>query len=312
MRAKPSPESFGFALWIGPGDKVLLLGPAATHADVDQVVSPPHRVYASRAARNLIVGPVSETEERWYLQVAHCPDGTGPHTGAGTTAEAKLSGSRKAAEADAGSSAGPRGPRAVKEHRESGIVTEVESPGTYRISDGSRVEFSAAVAAWTTAALPVLERVARTYHATITYQELGEEVQQITGIHTRMLLMHWIGQVLGGASRESHRRGQPMLSALCVHSDGTVGIGYSQAIMDNYGGPLPADLDMHAAEERLRCYQYFGANLPPGGGKPALTPQVAARRVWLTRQARGATPDQPYCPICNLMLPVSGICDNCG
>ena len=190
-------------------------------------------------------------------------------------------------------------------------MMDVETPGTYRASDGSRVEFSTALAAWTTAALPVLERVARTYHATITYKELGDQVQEATGIHTRVLLMNWIGQVLGGASRESHRRGQPMLSALCVHSDGTVGVGYGQAIMDNYGGQLPSDLDMHSAEERLRCYQYFGADLPPGGGKPALTRQVAARRAWLVQQARADTPDQPCCPTCNLTLPISGICDNC-
>jgi hypothetical protein len=148
------------------------------------------------------------------------------------------------------------------------------TPGTYRASDGSRVEFAAALAAWTAAAVPVLERVARTYHATISYKELGEEVQQVTGIRTRVLLMNWIGQVLGGVSRISHRRGQPMLSALCVHADGTVGDGYGQAILDNYGGPLPDDLDMHAAEERLRCHRSFGADLPPGGGRPALTPQV--------------------------------------
>jgi hypothetical protein len=97
------------------------------------------------------------------------------------------------------------------------------TPGTYSVSDGSRVEFAAAVAAWTAAAVPVLERVARTYHATISYKEPGEEVQHVTGIRTRVLLMNWIGQVLGGVSRISHRRGQPMLSALCVHSDGTVG-----------------------------------------------------------------------------------------
>jgi hypothetical protein len=188
----------------------------------------------------------------------------------------------------------------------------MDGPGTYRASDGSRVEFSAALAAWTAAALPILERVAHIYHATISYKELGEQVQQSTGIHTRVLLMNWIGQVLGGVSRESHRRGQPMLSALCVHSDGTVGIGYGQAILENYGGPLPSDLDMHAAEERLRCYQYFGADLPPGGGKPALTPQVASRRAWLARQTRDGARTQPCCPTCNLTLPLSGICDNCG
>jgi hypothetical protein len=175
----------------------------------------------------------------------------------------------------------------------SGIVTRMRTPGTYRLSDGSRVEYAAALVAWTAAAVPVLERVARTYHSTISYKELGDEVQHVTGIHTRVLLMNWIGQVLGGVSRISHGRGQPMLSALCVHSDGTVGEGYGQAILDNYGGPLPSDLDMHAAEERLRCYQFFGADLPPGGGKPALTSQVAARRAWLARQSRADAP--PAC-----------------
>jgi hypothetical protein len=184
-------------------------------------------------------------------------------------------------------------------------------PGTYRVSDGSPVDFPAAVAVWTTAALPVLERVARTYRASITYKELADEVQEFTGIKTRVLMMHWIGQVLGGASRESHRRGQPMLSALCVHSDGTVGNGYGEAVAENYGGNPPADLDMHAAEERLRCYQYFGADLPPGGGTPVLTPQVAARRAWIAAQARAHAPERPSCPRCHITLPVSGICDYC-
>jgi hypothetical protein len=152
-------------------------------------------------------------------------------------------------------------------------------PGTYRVSDNSPVDFGEAVSAWTAAALPALERVTRRYRANITYKELAEEAQEATGIRTRVLMMNWIGQVLGGASRESHRRGQQMLSALCVHADGTVGDGYAEAVVENYGGTPPADLDMHAAEERLRCYLYFRADLPPGGGTPALTPQVAARRA---------------------------------
>jgi len=184
-------------------------------------------------------------------------------------------------------------------------------PGTYRTSDGCAVKFSAAVATWTAAAVPVLERVARSYNATITYKDLGEQVQDAAGIRTRVLLMNWIGQVLGGVARQSHRRGQPLLSCLCVHADGTVGDGYGQAVLDNYGGPLPGDLDMHAAVERLRCYQHFGANMPPGGGQPALTPQIADRRARAARQGLPSSRDQPYCPDCQLMLPVSGICDNC-
>jgi hypothetical protein len=193
----------------------------------------------------------------------------------------------------------------------SDMVTDMRTPGTYRVADGSYVDYSAAIAAWTAAALPVLEGVARTYHATITYQELGDQVQDATGIHTRVLLMNWIGQVLGGASRESHRRGLPMLSALCVHSDGTVGDGYGQAIAENYACEPPWDLDMHAAQERLRCYQLCGAVLPRGGGKPALTSQVATRRAWAAERRRADVSSQRYCPTCNLTLPLSGNCEYC-
>jgi hypothetical protein len=69
-------------------------------------------------------------------------------------------------------------------------VVNVATPGTYRTSDGSAVDFSAAVAAWTAAAVPVLERVARSYRATITYKDLGEQVQDAAGIRTRVLLMN--------------------------------------------------------------------------------------------------------------------------
>jgi hypothetical protein len=166
------------------------------------------------------------------------------------------------------------------------------------------------VAAWTAAAIPALERVAGVYHATITYLDLGEQVQDRSGIRTRMLLMNWIGQVLGGVSRTSHGKGQPLLSALCVRADGTIGEGYALAVEENYG-TRPGDLEMHAAEERLRCYQFFGAALPPGGGVPAHTPQVAARRASRAAQAKPDPAGRPCCPSCNLALPVSAVCDNC-
>lgn len=191
------------------------------------------------------------------------------------------------------------------------MVTDMRTPGTYRVADGSYVDYSAAIAAWTAAALPVLERVAGTYQATISYQQLADEVQGATGIHTRVLPMNWLGQVLAGASRESHRRGQPMLSALCVHSDGTVGDGYGQAISENYGCEPPRDLDMHAARERFRCYQLCGAVLPAGGGEPALTAQVASRRAWAAERRRADVSSQRYCPGCYLTLPISGNCEYC-
>ena len=102
-----------------------------------------------------------------------------------------------------------------------------------------------------------------------------------------------------------------MLSALCVHSDGTVGDGYGQAISENYGCEPPRDLDMHAARERFRCYQLCGAILPASGGEPALTSQVASRRAWAAERRRADVSSQQYCPGCYLTLPISGNCEYC-
>lgn len=186
----------------------------------------------------------------------------------------------------------------------------MSEPGTYRESDGSAIDFSAALAAWTGAARAALVRTARRYRATISYKELAEEVQAVSGIRTKMLPWHWIGRVLGAVARESHQRGEPLLSALCVHEDGTIGEGYGKAIVENQGPPIPNDLDMHAAAERLKCYRFFGATLPADGGAPALTPQVARRRQ--REQLRvDVRRDRPICPSCHLMLPVTGQCDAC-
>jgi hypothetical protein len=88
-------------------------------------------------------------------------------------------------------------------------------PGTYRQADGSAVLFADAVHAWATAAMPALAQTAQTYNGVITYAELGEEVQERTGIRTRMLLMNWIGQVLEEVAPECERRGELLLTALC-------------------------------------------------------------------------------------------------
>ncbi len=188
----------------------------------------------------------------------------------------------------------------------------MNKPGTYRVSDGAAVDFADALNAWTTAARPALIRTTQKYRATISYKELAEEVQGRSGIRTLMLPWHWIGRVLGAVSRECHRRDEPLLSALCVHADGTVGEGYGKAIVENFGAPAPEDLDMHAAVERFKCYQHFGAQMPADGGSPALTKQVAAKRNRVRAQkVNPVTASRPICPTCYLMLPLSGQCDNC-
>ncbi|MFJ9834755.1 hypothetical protein ACIRU2_25740 [Streptomyces sp. NPDC101169] len=166
--------------------------------------------------------------------------------------------------------------------------------------------------AWAAEAYTILVGVARTYHAVITYKELGEEIQSRTGIRTRALLHNWIGPVLGRVVREAHRRGDPPLTALVVHTDdGKVGNGYKE-VLAVAGEPLPEDeleREHHAAEARLACYRRFGASLPPDGGVPALSPRL---RAAVARRSQTVERPPRICERCFVQLPATGVCDSCG
>jgi hypothetical protein len=102
--------------------------------------------------------------------------------------------------------------------------------------------------------------------------------------------------------------GEPLLTSLVVRADGTIGDGYAIPAVEREG-KVPDDLEQHAANERLRCYRHFGAPMPPDGGRPQLTRQVAERREYARRQAP-RTP-RPMCPNCFIELPLSGVCGMC-
>lgn len=179
--------------------------------------------------------------------------------------------------------------------------------GSTRKADGTEVPWADALASWAAAARPVLERAAGRYNAFLTYQQLAEAVQEDTGITTGVPFRRWIGGVLGAVAA-AEKPGEPILTSLVVRADGSVGDGYATPV-EARDGAVPADLDMHAANERLACYRHFGADLPEDGGKPRLTPKVAQRR-----SARSAAAGRPaaVCPTCRLTLPASGECDFCG
>ena len=120
-------------------------------------------------------------------------------------------------------------------------------------------------------------------------------------------MRNWIGVVLGMVADECQRRGEPSLSALCVRQDESVGDGYAYVIQ-LAGKPVPEDLDQHAAVERLKCHRFFGAELPAGGGEPALTRKVAAAR---RRVAKENPAPLAYYTRCFMQLPTSCQCDNC-
>src|SRR5829696_6876002 len=113
---------------------------------------------------------------------------------------------------------------------------------TRRIRDGSPVGWADAVAAWAAAGRPVLEQTARSYGAYLTYRQMAEEVQESAGISTGVPFRHWIGQVLGSiASGQRARPDEPILTALVVRADGTIGDGYAIPLAER-GLVVPDDL----------------------------------------------------------------------
>lgn len=178
--------------------------------------------------------------------------------------------------------------------------------------DGNKLSMSAAMERWVPVAHRRLVQAATTYNGFITYKGLAEAVQGETGITHNALIQNWIGGVLEVVMRECHADGSPPLTALCVKEDGTVGNGYRgvhQLVTGEAVENLDA-LDDYAAEARLDCYRFYGAELPPGGGEPTLTPRAREARESKRAKAKQAEPPE-VCAECNVVLPATGRCDEC-
>ena len=178
--------------------------------------------------------------------------------------------------------------------------------------EASEIGMEAARSAWAGAARELLLEVAARYNALVTYRELAGLVQLRSGIRTNQLVHYWVGDVLTRVGKVCAERDEPLLSALCVNASGSVGAGYAKAVLAARG-ELVGEPDDHAAIERLACYRAFGAELPADGGSPTLTPQVAGVRD--RERARRSTKPQveaTVCATCNMAIPATGICDNCG
>jgi hypothetical protein len=180
--------------------------------------------------------------------------------------------------------------------------------GTYRVADGAPVPWADAVDAWSTAARPVLEGVARRYGTWITYGELADKVQSEAGIRTTKLLQYWIGEVLGRVAR-AQPPSEPALTSLVVQSTGEIGSGFEEIAKEREPTP-PLDIEAFAANERLECHKYFGAELPDDGGGPIYTHQIEARRA-RERRSRAALTEPELCPTCHVQLPLNGDCELC-
>lgn len=208
-------------------------------------------------------------------------------------------------------------------------VTAAERPTKVRYTNAATVGTEHARETWALAARERLIETATLYHSVISYQELADFVQERSLIRTSQNMRYWIGDVLGRVARDCASKGEPILSALCVNAHGSVGESYATALL-TYRGETVADADEHGARERLECYRHFGADLPPGGGVPAMAPQLLKRTQVRTAtpkttktaktpkaktpKARTAAPaEKPaeFCPVHFTQLPATGICDLC-
>lgn len=145
--------------------------------------------------------------------------------------------------------------------------------GTYRALDGAPVAWHDAEASWAGAARTVLIEVARRYGAWVTYGELADTVQADTGVHTTMLLHHWIGPVLEHVVADQPVD-EPPLACFVVRASGEIGAGYRASVRAREGAGT--DPEAFAAHQRLACHRHFGAVLPADGGRP--TPTWPRRR----------------------------------
>ena len=90
---------------------------------------------------------------------------------------------------------------------------------------GEPVSMQSALDAWEPHAIALLTDTARTYNGVVTHTQLGEAVQEQSGIRHKGLLTNWIGSLLARIIDHCVRAGTPQLSAFCVKEDGTVGEG---------------------------------------------------------------------------------------
>jgi hypothetical protein len=185
---------------------------------------------------------------------------------------------------------------------------EANVPGPFRASDGTPVSFPEAKAEWARVAHDVLVQTAKRYNDYLTYTELARRILDESGINYRPNQRNWIGKVLGVVAERNVAEGEPPLTALCVSSgDEKVGAGYAY-VLKLTGQPKPKDLQPHAAEARLECYRFYGADLPASGGEPTPTRAVAAKRV---RTEPPVERPVVLCPVHFSQLPLSGQCDLC-
>ncbi|MGB6247450.1 hypothetical protein [Gordonia sp. (in: high G+C Gram-positive bacteria)] len=155
------------------------------------------------------------------------------------------------------------------------MQSDEKSIPAWREADELPVPFDEALEAWAAAARTILIQTARSYGAFLTQAELAFQVQRDTGITAGSPVRLWIDELLTAVTR-ARAVDEPLLAALCVRLDQSVGDAYLR-VLESVGRAEPDDVEMDAATARFQCYQFFGAAVP-AGARPTLAPRVAEKR----------------------------------
>ncbi|MCD4534085.1 hypothetical protein LRP67_08340 [Nocardioides sp. cx-169] len=206
--------------------------------------------------------------------------------------------------------------------------------GFWREPSGTPTSEAIALEAWVREAYGVLVQTAGEYRAVITTTDLGERVQEASGIRTSRPATQWLAKVLIPVAHLCRHEGVPPLPALVVdpHS-GWVGEAYDDVLRVDERLPIadPLKREAHASAARLECYRWAGsapadaepAPVPepvgrrrpraPAAAGAARTPRAAAKSPAAPAKPRIAATDRPVavCDRCFMALPATGVCDNC-
>lgn len=181
---------------------------------------------------------------------------------------------------------------------------------------GDFVDQVSAVKAWAQAAHDILVATAAD-RSTIQYQALARQVQKVSGINTTQPASKWVGPLLGVIARQCQARQLPLLTALCVRRDGTVGPAYDEVLRFAHIPGVVGDPDEHAERQRNLCYrQWQGARTAAPQAVAGTTTTVGAPARPVARNVGGRTPKKEplqgnVCPNCFMQMSLTGVCDNC-
>lgn len=185
-----------------------------------------------------------------------------------------------------------------------------------RADNGDYVDQVSAVKAWAHAAHEVLVATAARPRGAIDQTTLARLVQQRSGIATKQPAAKWIAPLLGVIARHCNENGEPMLPALVVRRDGTVGPMWDEVLRYARIAPPAEGREAHAATQRAACQQrWAGAAVPEAPATTKKPTVVGAKPAAAKTTARRTEKREPLqgnaCPRCFMQMSLTGVCDNC-